>query len=1004
MIFQHFLSNKTYYIREIMAQELIYTSVPRGLITGSDGYCTVAYTDGMPANMIKLLESFSDYSFLNLDDPNLKLSPVSFRHYRHSLGSQTYNIISRVAFAGFDYTKRSNKLAHHIVLSPDETLPAGPAWLSLQDKNPLFETEWNKEPALIKYKKTIKTQADSITELTTWKKLAGDAGWAGKLAEAYLASPGRPSYIVYNIKDADKILTLITEAMKLIPEDKRWQVTYNTYFSGIRSTECNWRCCLSDSRALRKARSVPGTLIIDLTKNLPKAEGKDLVQAARDAKFPSTSEENSSSIIPTQKQPVESAEDGDIAIFADLKKQQKKEQIAKAAELQEAEVPQSQANKNIPNLKNQQLNESNNGLETIQLVKKEKTDLENKKTEDQIPQQNNNNIKSKTNTLIIATGSIIIFILLIIIVMLLKSVNNKPPYQAKHKQQSIKNATIARPSKTTQKIENKITTEHPAKKSLVTKIPKKQKITVANKPLLVNKKKLPVSPPLTHSDNKNNIKQAPKKPSSSKLITKNVKPVKKKKFQASTVDISKLNLWTPYQQKIQKLNKKNQFMFEIPLVGLPADLKLELVIKPEPLAVITEKLGHSPIQSKDGNLKIYGLSDRIDKQKPFLFCEFALMPASDGSILRVSKMQTQYAPLNMSKDITAIKLNGTNCPLVYKGFPLKDGYGSAQAPNLRNKYTASFSYSWNDTDKAAGLGKTNALFEFIPFYKTKKLNFKITHKNINSTHLVISKNAFKFFRTGKLFIEQIKADQQKYRKIVRDKIPTISKIKHYAKLQDKALFKYQNRTFPYLSIIVSEARKAYQHTDNPFQDLDKQSQKAKDAIEYIDELPPKLKKNRNLKKLKRQLKKFTIHINNLEKAIVASNRRQMEKNRLSVIKVLGNIKSFKTPKNRIFEDLNDLVQDLHNPQMNDINKIYKNTSQHQLLYAVNKVQSIEKALMKKDSPLFLKAKEELLMQYLKDNPQARKEFETFFQNFKIEVKWKKTGKTVKTITFDVKRK
>ena len=305
-----------------MAQELIYTSVPKGLKAGSDGYCTVAYTDGMPVNLIKILESFSDYSFLNLDDPNLESSPVSFRHYRHTIGNQTYNILSRVAFSGFDYTKRSNKLAHHIVLSPDERCFGGPAWLSIQNEKPLFKTEWGKEdkPELIKHEKFVPQGSDKLSgELSTWKALAGDAGWAGKLAEQYMDNPDKPSYIVYDIEDGDKTLSLIREALLLIPEKNRWQVTYNTYFTVVRGAECNWRCCLKGASVLSKARATPGTLVIDLTSDLPEAEGKELVKAARDG-IKVIEEETVSQPVAKEPSVIEKASGGGtIAIFEEKK-------------------------------------------------------------------------------------------------------------------------------------------------------------------------------------------------------------------------------------------------------------------------------------------------------------------------------------------------------------------------------------------------------------------------------------------------------------------------------------------------------------------------------------------------------------------------------------------------------------------------------------------------------------------------------------------------------------
>ena len=44
-----------------MSHELFYTSAPRGLRRGSNGYCTVAATRGLPPLLGQQLERLSDY-------------------------------------------------------------------------------------------------------------------------------------------------------------------------------------------------------------------------------------------------------------------------------------------------------------------------------------------------------------------------------------------------------------------------------------------------------------------------------------------------------------------------------------------------------------------------------------------------------------------------------------------------------------------------------------------------------------------------------------------------------------------------------------------------------------------------------------------------------------------------------------------------------------------------------------------------------------------------------
>ena len=104
-----------------MAYELIYTSVPQGIKAGSSGFCTVAYTQGLAANIVLKLEGMSAYKpYFPHYEANANYNPVSYSHHTAFISGETLHFISRVCFYGLDYTKRSNKLAHHCVLRSNE--------------------------------------------------------------------------------------------------------------------------------------------------------------------------------------------------------------------------------------------------------------------------------------------------------------------------------------------------------------------------------------------------------------------------------------------------------------------------------------------------------------------------------------------------------------------------------------------------------------------------------------------------------------------------------------------------------------------------------------------------------------------------------------------------------------------------------------------------------------------------------------------------------------------
>ena len=101
-----------------MNEELVFTSAPRGLQIGTSGFCTVASTPGMASNLARLLQSLSGYRHLHAPgSPSAHLNPVVDSHLKAKVGGKRYYIVSRIADAGFDYSNRTNKIAHHIALS-----------------------------------------------------------------------------------------------------------------------------------------------------------------------------------------------------------------------------------------------------------------------------------------------------------------------------------------------------------------------------------------------------------------------------------------------------------------------------------------------------------------------------------------------------------------------------------------------------------------------------------------------------------------------------------------------------------------------------------------------------------------------------------------------------------------------------------------------------------------------------------------------------------------------
>jgi len=266
-----------------MIQEIIYTSAPQGLRPGTYGFCTVAATAGMPASLIERLEALSGYRHLYPPgDAQASRNPVVFSHVELKVNGRSLHILSRVADAGLDYSQRSNKLAHHVVLDDAETLAGGPAWL-LQQAG-FLTTEWTGPPRALPRGKQVPRAAEPPQICRAWQYATGDAGWAGVLAQhAYDAR--RPAYLVVP-EDCD-VLALLTEALALLPERKRWKVSFCTCFTKMPAgIDCLWRCVIAGSPEADAALSLQGDLVLDLTKRLGPAPESPLVTSARTGQAP----------------------------------------------------------------------------------------------------------------------------------------------------------------------------------------------------------------------------------------------------------------------------------------------------------------------------------------------------------------------------------------------------------------------------------------------------------------------------------------------------------------------------------------------------------------------------------------------------------------------------------------------------------------------------------------------------------------------------------------------
>jgi hypothetical protein len=263
-----------------MPHELVYTSAPRGLKPGSTGYCTVAHTPNLPKDLADQLEGISHYRHIQVGASD---NPVSFAHSVLTVGYNVYHVVSRVADSGLDHSGRSNFLAHHVAFDPDEVPESGPAWLCEQR---FFVQKWDRSPQQIPGDRPVPSGRADARVCMKWAKLAGDAGWGGVLAAATNAA--EPAYILY--EPGQDVLSLVAEAMALLPSEARWNVTFNTYFTGkaVRTT-CQWRCVPVDSPEAKEALTARRGIVLRIDQPMSGVPSGPLVEAARTGEAPESS-------------------------------------------------------------------------------------------------------------------------------------------------------------------------------------------------------------------------------------------------------------------------------------------------------------------------------------------------------------------------------------------------------------------------------------------------------------------------------------------------------------------------------------------------------------------------------------------------------------------------------------------------------------------------------------------------------------------------------------------
>jgi len=264
-----------------VSYEIVFTSASQGLRRGASGFCTVAATEGIPRALQDKLESLSGYR--HTEAAHGRERPVNHSHLTIRIQRSIYHVVSRIGDPGMDYSKRSNKIAHHLALTSAELdqFPQGPAPLFSDDS--FWHESWDTPPEVLEPDRMPRSTAKHVNGFETWEDVFGDAGWAGLMGHGIADGMKSVSVIVPN---TDQTLTLLNEALQLVPLQDRWKVCFSTYYSRhVSGMQCHWRFVLDGTSEARKLRArVQGVLIDPIGSAGQLPAGNAFVEAAREGR------------------------------------------------------------------------------------------------------------------------------------------------------------------------------------------------------------------------------------------------------------------------------------------------------------------------------------------------------------------------------------------------------------------------------------------------------------------------------------------------------------------------------------------------------------------------------------------------------------------------------------------------------------------------------------------------------------------------------------------------
>lgn len=197
-----------------MPLALVFTSAPQGLHPGRSGFCTVARHAEMPERLAALLEG--------LGTPHATAGTATFTLRRLEAGGKTWHVLSRFTAGGLDYTRRDNRLAHHLAFAEPE-IAALPPPADIAARWPGWLSEWEGPPRWLEPMRLQLAAGRPLVPCAAWRRTTGSGAKA-----AWLITGESPMQVaVTHAQDTGCLLELFAESGALLGR-AAWAATFTT--------------------------------------------------------------------------------------------------------------------------------------------------------------------------------------------------------------------------------------------------------------------------------------------------------------------------------------------------------------------------------------------------------------------------------------------------------------------------------------------------------------------------------------------------------------------------------------------------------------------------------------------------------------------------------------------------------------------------------------------------------------------------------------------------------